>query len=115
MSDRVEKELVRYLPLIHDTRLRNLVECLLHKNKLLYKQLLDNVKIIGVHNMPSKFIAIYGDGSGCAILKRWCNTYFVFVEDEEQNHCTIDDIEDAGFVFFVSLPDNFKTLNDDNE
>lgn len=30
----------------------------------------ETVKIIGVHDLPSKFIALYGDGSGGSVLKR---------------------------------------------
>lgn len=70
------------------------------------------VKIIGIHELPEKAIVLYGDGSGGSIVKRWCDTYFTYACDEEQTKCTIEDIQDAGHVFFIELPDDFEIFGE---
>ena len=76
------------------------------------QQIHDKVKLIGVHDLPNKFIAIYGDGSGASIIRRVSSFYFKFADDEDETLCTIEDIQDAGFVFFVALPDNFEIFGE---
>ncbi len=66
-----------------------------------------NLELIGADEFPNKFIAIYSDGSGASILQRKCDHYFIFACDEDQTPCTVEDIQDAGFCFFIALPDNF--------
>lgn len=67
----------------------------------------EHLKMIGVDDLPNKFVAIYDDGSGASILQRKCDYYFIFACDEDQTPCTVEDIQDAGFCFFIALPGNF--------
>ena len=55
-----------------------------------------------------KFIAIYGDGSGCQIFQRRGDMFSspCFYDDEDT--ITIDWLLDAGFVWFIDLPDDFS-------
>ena len=76
-------------------------------------QVSNAVKLLGVDEPPNKFIALYSDGSGGSIVRRVDELYFVYVEDEEKTHCTVEDIMDADHVFFVALPDNFKTWGEE--
>jgi hypothetical protein len=67
------------------------------------------------HDLPKKFIAIYSDGSGCDIFyeqgKNEYNSHSLSEWDEiKERFITVDKdwFVDAGYLWFIPLPDDFK-------
>jgi hypothetical protein len=55
-----------------------------------------------------KFIAIYGDGSGCEIFRRRKNEAFFSTRWAQDEAVTLDWFDDSGYVWFIDLPDDFS-------
>jgi len=64
-------------------------------------------------DLPSKFIAIYSDGSGCDIFYEVSDGFYstpIGVENVQS-----DWFADAGYLWFVPLPDDFEVWEDQKE
>lgn len=66
------------------------------------------------NDLPSKFIAIYSDGSGCEIFTRQQENAYI---SPSMEGCVVDKgwFVDAGYLWFVPLPDNFEVWEDQKE
>jgi hypothetical protein len=58
-------------------------------------------------DLPEKFIAIYSDGSGCDLFFKQGKLYYSDWYDEGVDK---DWFFDAGYLWFIALPDNFEVF-----
>lgn len=63
--------------------------------------------------LPNKFIAIYADGSGCEIFYKKGSFFYPVNEfDYEEYEIDKDWFADAGYAFFIPLPDDFEVWSE---
>lgn len=63
--------------------------------------------------LPEKFIALFGDGSGCDLYHKQDNGLWRTIDTIDVDK---DWFADAGYLWFIALPDDFKVWgkNDQN-
>lgn len=66
-------------------------------------------------DLPNKLVALYSDGSGCGLfIKRGDQHYHAdMVNGEEYGGVDLHWFIDAGYLWFIALPDNFKVWGED--
>lgn len=61
------------------------------------------------HEIPLKFIAIYADGSGCELFWEVTGGF----RNRDIEGLSSDWFTDAGYLWFIKLPDNFEIFQTD--